>query len=308
MSNKPRTAFTLVELLVVISIIGVLAALTLPALGAAREAARRIQCTTNERELGKAIIGYETGKNGMYPASFTDMPGDPSKPWPWAPRIFERIDKGDLFRQLLSSTPASANLAAYNQTPIQSLICPSDISAVGGSAGISYAPNMGTPDGAAAPFDYKFNGVFHTRWSGMVTPNPPGYQQGIKVSSSDMADGATNTILLAENVNATTWTDTSEWKQGIVWQKAPTLGTNFAGFNRELEATAVNDYKHARPASRHPNGFNVLFADGSVRFLNEEISYRVYALLMTPDGNKVAANDASVSWQSTAVSEADLNP
>ncbi len=103
--NHRRTAFTLVELLVVITIIGLLAAIALPALSAAREAARRAQCITNTRELTKAIQQYETSKE-KYPPSFSDSPPDVTNmavqyKWPWIVGILPNIGEQSLYDLLL---------------------------------------------------------------------------------------------------------------------------------------------------------------------------------------------------------------
>ena len=95
--RNERTGFTLVELLVVISIIGMLIGLLIPAVMAAREKARLLQCTNNQSELGKAIIMYETEK-GHLPAVVAGLTTIilTSHQKTWVMEIFETMGRGDL--------------------------------------------------------------------------------------------------------------------------------------------------------------------------------------------------------------------
>src|SRR5262245_48445609 len=98
MSLRPRitAGFTLVELLVVMAIIGVLVALLLPAVQAAREAANRTQCTSNLRQIGIGLLAYH-GVNGMFPAGGW-LATDPQLSW--TASILPQIDQTPLFARL----------------------------------------------------------------------------------------------------------------------------------------------------------------------------------------------------------------
>lgn len=122
---KRRAAFTLVELLVVIAIIGVLVALLLPAVQAAREAARRMQCTNNLKQIGLACHNYEAANKSLPPGSGYERP-DPVPTW--VVRLFPFFEQQGIAAQYnaeeYADSPRNAALAKTSVIPV--LVCPSD--------------------------------------------------------------------------------------------------------------------------------------------------------------------------------------
>ena len=127
-----RGGFTLIELLVVIAIIAVLIALLLPAVQSAREAARRIQCTNNLKQLGLALHNYHDAVQVFPPGyvaarRFFDAETDTGPGWSWASMILPQLDQGPLFSAINFSLPvqAPANATAA-RTNVAGFLCPSD--------------------------------------------------------------------------------------------------------------------------------------------------------------------------------------
>ena len=292
MATRRNRGFTLVELLVVIAIIGVLVALALPALAAAREAARRRTCVNNMRQVGQAIMDYEIEKE-RYPASFVDKPSvaaGANIKWPWLPSLLPRINEQVYYDDLQTANDPDLSLPA-NQRYLPIVTCPSDTSTRTGEPDISYTPNMGRVDivpaspfdpSAQIPYDNLFNGVFHSRFGNNDAELTRAVANN-RIDQNDIVDGTTYTVLLTENVNATTWTYTAdEFGNGVVWQAAvPPFG-----INREMDPEpplVTLDADHARPSSRHSGGINVAFCDGRVDFVDEEINYLVFRQIMAID-------------------------
>ncbi len=116
--------FTLVELLVVIAIIGVLVALLLPAVQAAREAARRSQCSNNLKQLGLALHNYAS-TFGCFPPPCTLRVGVPSDSWSLHALLLPYIEQGGL-QSLINFTTTYQNQPQVTQTSIGLLLCPTD--------------------------------------------------------------------------------------------------------------------------------------------------------------------------------------
>jgi len=184
--NRPRpSAFTLVELLVVIAIIGILIALLLPAVQAAREAARRTQCMNNLSQLILAVHNYEMAHE-VFPAGVVNAKG-PILNQPqgyaisWVARILPFIEENNAFRALDFSVGAyAAKNRPVRVMTINTLICPSDPTPLQGRS--SYA---GCHNSVEAPIDTNNNGVLILNRF---------------LRSEDLLDGASQTIFLGEKI------------------------------------------------------------------------------------------------------------
>lgn len=127
-ASAPRAAFTLVELLVVIAIIGILVGLLLPAVQAAREAARRMQCQNNVKQIALALHNYESAQKS-FPARAVwgmDVGQPPYVPYhhTWMTAILPYIEQGNLYNQVDFTLPAWGQ--PHTATPISTFRCPSD--------------------------------------------------------------------------------------------------------------------------------------------------------------------------------------
>jgi prepilin-type N-terminal cleavage/methylation domain-containing protein len=215
MRNSPLSrfhGFTLVELLVVIAIIGILVSLLLPAVQSAREAARRVQCSNNFKQVGLALHNYHT-THGTFPPSVQSLPGeDPGTTTNfrsnWVIMVLPHLEQQNLYDSFDFTRNISAleNRQARGVT-LSALLCPSDQPRaqcfVGNSAeGDNWARgNIGANGGNA----HLLNLGSRTDWA--IDGSGPGWMDryrggvmGPNVSRSivQIRDGTTNTILLAE--------------------------------------------------------------------------------------------------------------
>jgi prepilin-type N-terminal cleavage/methylation domain-containing protein/prepilin-type processing-associated H-X9-DG protein len=278
MSRRKLRGFTIVELLVVITIIGILMALLFPAINAAREHARKGQCLNNQRQVGLAVVTAATSGGGTFPKHLKAGPGTTTL-WPWTVRILPQISRNDIY-DLYVASPGTQQAQR-----IDLFMCPSDPPATATEPQLSFAGNSGIPgiDGS----DKVANGIFFSALDQTLSYVAQG-------------DGVATTLLLAENVHSANWNSyTNEYEQCVMWQTGgtpaatATLGSLFDGTATPSNSTAI-------PSSRHSGGFVVTFCDGHSRLLSNEMRYDVYKLIMTPKGSQ--ASEA----QTTALTEADL--
>ncbi len=276
-----RNGFTLVELLVVITIIGMLMALLFPAVGAVIGNARQMKCQNQLGELAKAISTIESTK-GRIPGYLHRLPvrqGGSSvqmQDVSWVVAVMEVLSEPDY--------TAIKNGNAVPNRQFSKMICPSDPPAQNDES-ISYVANCGMLDqGGGRTFPDRIgNGVFHREGS---------IRQGKFVKmTSDKIKGLDRTIMFSENRQATYWTSVNEAEIGILWwldQSSPNFPTPESKMinKRADDIVQLGDPNYARPSSNHPGGVMIVFCDSSARFLSQEVAYVVYCQLMISDATR----------------------
>ncbi|MBN2476921.1 MAG: DUF1559 domain-containing protein [Pirellulales bacterium] len=268
MTLRTRRAFTLVELLVVITIIGMLMALLMPAIQAAREAGRRNTCMNNQKNIGLAFLSYESSR-GALPGYLNVIGSDTADTFvvtSWVVPLLPYLDRNDIWTMYNDPNylddSGNPMLATDGSRAVQLdlMICPSnppDIST--GGPPLAYRVNCGMWDGQAtgnggvsgnttAPPDFARNGVFHNRALGLVprgsvagTQPTDGPAVEVTLGYVSQRDGAQNTLLLAEGApssahNPSSWDplDTGTPPQRrLAWPSVPAdveLGEPAFGF------------------------------------------------------------------------------
>jgi prepilin-type N-terminal cleavage/methylation domain-containing protein len=283
-----RSGFTLVELLVVIAIIGVLVALLLPAVQAAREAARRTQCSNNMKQIGLALHNHHDTHGRLPTTHFHDPGGGAPFRWGWIPRTLPFMEQGTVYDKLDFTVHAwQGDNFAYLSKKYPAFLCPSDpfrdeIREEEGFAAPTWS--LSQSDYAECIGDYKNStGVGATPDYGnhnYTTPQVRGMmgRWGWSARFADVTDGLSNTINIGECVGAMCIT------QNFASQSFGTTAHPINYMNRSL---AQDLPTQANPRwdesigfrSYHPAGANFLLGDGSVRFLSDSLDGVTYRAL-----------------------------
>ncbi len=336
---KRKRGFTLIELLVVIAIIAVLIALLLPAVQAAREAARRMQCTNNLKQLGLALHNYHSSVGAFPSAGWVA----PMTNW-WvaqnltAPGHFRYSSLLQLLPYLEQGAASNAmnfqvplydvngvdmpqNTTVY-QMQVMSFLCPSDVRSQrnGNEAPCNYAAcsGNGLPGGDGLPGSYgRPNGILYlnsttsmanvidgTSQTAMmsesivgpnatISPNPQEVMVQLTLTLSTPADIFNYAPLVASDCQASTNYRYDRHTNWIDGDYRHTMYDHYMAPNSPIYDCLRGPQHGWRTArSRHPGGVNLLFADGSVRFLKNSVNLAAWQAIATVAGSEVVSSDS----------------
>jgi prepilin-type N-terminal cleavage/methylation domain-containing protein/prepilin-type processing-associated H-X9-DG protein len=318
MRSNPR-AFTLIELLVVIAIIAILIGLLLPAVQKVREAANRMQCGNNLKQLALAVHAYHD-RNGALPVDSL-YSYDPTGPnWSWLAHLLPDIEQGNLYNAAgISRQPANNINQSLPQIAqdVKTFQCPSDPDAWRGP--VSHASNFDMLDPVLGPLTYAvtcYRANMGSNWGGgppgsalwwgtdpqWCVPDPKnsnpattydgcGAGDGViwgnlrPLRLTDVTDGASNTIMIGEAL------------VGLDYQNAwchmdNAYATCAYPPNAKNPVTGLDyppDQWWNRYAftSLHPTGVQFAFVDGSVHFLSDSIDVNLFRALGTRRGGEI---------------------
>ena len=292
-----RRGFTLVELLVVIAIISVLAGLLVVGVSAARDQARRLQCTNNQANVVKAMLAY-TATNNELPGLVGTKFG---KEMSWAVFLLPNLEENSFYKLYLDG-------GAISPAKISVFVCPSDIDKREGPVN-SYVVNCGEENedfDSAVHSTHLTCGIFYDKRVG-----------GKSVKLDDIKSGLGNVILITENLQATAWFSSPVQEPSTLtapqcwYYESDTAFTPPSG-RQSRTGGAVGDigfrwsadgdqtlkinanrkpdianpegmYRFARPSSNHTGVVIAAYADGHVATVNDDIDPEVYLKMCEPE-------------------------
>ena len=296
MHDRPNEkAFTLVELLVVIAIIGILVAMLLPAVQAAREAARRAQCQNNFKQVGLALHNYHSGLRSFPPGLLLTNPNTVSL-FSWSAYLLPYLEQEDV-EELIDYETAIDYFAAggtrqAGATRIETYLCPTDPQ--GGElvscCGNGQVGDLPEEDTRQTNMGGVYDSVYLYSWYGTQAQRAPleerngvfAWDEGCRIR--DIRDGTSHTICIGELTGKGPGTHSAHF-----WISHNIMGT-LDGINGIYTVPGggvfgfPNGFYNAGFSSFHPGGCHFAKADGSVQFFSEEIEAATLAALSTRNG------------------------
>jgi prepilin-type N-terminal cleavage/methylation domain-containing protein/prepilin-type processing-associated H-X9-DG protein len=322
-----RRGFTLIELLVVIAIIAILIGLLLPAVQKVREAANRMKCQNNLKQLGLACHAYHDANNMMPPSSRGTGWCIVSGPYVGDAQVYNLnglqlllpfIEQTALDRQLNRASAMANQKTGYccsyvgntggtlvgdattngngalMATVIPTLLCPSDAGQVMQGPSAPYGPG-GNYDGAKTNYDFitSTNDFYCNCWRVTSPDARTMFGENSNTRLTDVKDGTSNTLMLGETTRDVYNGRCASWgyRGWVMTGIDPRYGLNDWTFGGFITPQPGRLGSWGRAGSLHTGGANFCFADGSVRFLTENIPVATLTLLgYMADGNVVTLN------------------
>jgi prepilin-type N-terminal cleavage/methylation domain-containing protein len=312
---RRRPAFTLIELLVVIAIIGVLIALLLPAVQAAREAARRAQCSNNLKQIGIAFHNYADVHQGFPPTAFAVSRPNLEQFGGWCVQILGYIEQPQVYGAYNFSLGFHL---PDNQTAVRTVLsvylCPSTPrppSAIPNVVRFTGSNGQPDPNLYAAPGDYFTARSYIEAWySSPRVEHIGALDQAIHTPLSSITDGLSNTMLSYECAGRPDYYERGKYVHGFPVPDSPNAIDRWwshgawGGFmNMRIVSFTRGQYEYDGPCvinchngwnavySFHPGGVNALSCDGSVRFLKETTAKSVIKAYVTRAEGEILSAD-----------------
>jgi prepilin-type N-terminal cleavage/methylation domain-containing protein len=287
-----RKAFTLVELLVVIAIIGILVALLLPAIQAAREAARRTECNNKMKQIGLALQNYHDTHKTLPPGGLSN-----GNRLGWTVFILPFMEMQALHNQVnFNATSYDAAVAAIpaNEMMVLPFLCPSSVRAKqfeNGSTTLYTTHYYGIlgPKGTNASTGGTYG------WDNSVAGHGGHATQGVLVRHNsmglrDVLDGTSNTFLVGEssysrNLAGQDNTSFRRWYRGCDGAASASTKNILDGIN-VTPYNGSNNFNDVSFGSEHPGGCLFVRCDASVTFVSQNVDLGVYKATASRDGGE----------------------
>ncbi len=305
MKRRTKTvAFTLVELLVVITIIGILIALLLPAVQAAREAARRMQCSNNVKQTMLAMHLYHEAA-GLFPCGISETAVNGSFAT-WMDDVLPYLERENLQNQLNLKAAWPTPYMQINKwvfrTVISTYCCPSD--ATGDGSGREKGSDLKHNASDAVGFSRSnIVGCFNPD-GGVLEPSKRRavFGKNQRRSLDDVVDGTSNTIMISEMIAGPDGSADARGRwyydfgchyEHLYNPNSPTdtMDAGWASDGLCVPDKVYCDYNASwwgmvtfTASSHHPGGVNVGLADGSVRFVNDTVDIAAWQAAASIDG------------------------